>query len=330
MDRSFQTKLDQLSAGCDKRNSIFDVKIDSQRGATLTLSGRVLEASQVEALRRSFSGLDLNTDSIKILNRPQLPRRFVATNLTGVYGQPTFGMPLSSELTFGTQLEVLEAQGPWSLTRQTDGYLGWVYNAYLSETTGDQSHLVLAPSVEVRREPALTADVITRLVSGTAVGVGEARGEWVCVSANVSGWVPKSALRAIKDIPISVDEKRKLVMEDAHRMIGTPYLWGGVSGNGIDCSGFARLLHRWVGVEIPRDADMQSGAARAVEEPFQIGDLLFFGEGDSDREVSHVGVSLGGWRMIHSSRSHNGVYIDDVRERRSLMDIYLGAGSFLR
>ena len=113
-------------------------------------------------------------------------------------------------------------------------------------------------------------------------------------------------------------------------MIGVPYLWGGISGNGIDCSGFARLLHKWVGVEIPRDADMQHATAQSVEPPFEAGDLLFFRESGSERQITHVGVSLGGWNMIHSSRRRNGVYMDDVQQREPLKQIFVSAGSFLR
>ena len=113
-------------------------------------------------------------------------------------------------------------------------------------------------------------------------------------------------------------------------MIGIPYLWGGTSGNGIDCSGFARLLHRWVGVEIPRDADMQCDAAKPVESPYEVGDLFFFGEGESKRDITHVGISLGGWKMIHSSRTRNGVDVDNIQEAKSLKDIFVSAGSFLR
>ena len=112
-------------------------------------------------------------------------------------------------------------------------------------------------------------------------------------------------------------------------MIGVPYLWGGTSGNGIDCSGFSRLLHRWVGVSIPRDADMQHAAAKPVEPPFEAGDLLFFSAKDSDRKITHVGMSLGGWTMIHASRGNNGVYIDDVQQSKALMDGFISAGSFL-
>jgi len=61
-----------------------------------------------------------------------------------------------------------------------------------------------------------------------------------------------------------------------------------------------------------------------------VGDLLFFREGGSERRITHVGISLGGWTMIHSSRGRNGVYIDDVQEREALRQIFVSAGSFLR
>ncbi len=330
MISTIHNKLDVLASKCDARVSIFDIKINKLAEETLTLTGRVLEASQVDELRRLFSDLKLETDAIKILSLPNLPRLSVVTNLTGLYERPTFGMPLSSELYFGTELEVLEEQDRWIFTRQKDGFLGWVYKSYLGERAHEGKHLVLAACVEVHSEANPTSETLTRLVSGTGVTVAEKHGEWTLVIANKKGWVPSSALRAVDDIPQSIEAKRKMLVEDSARMIGVPYLWGGTSGNGIDCSGFARLLHRWIGVEIPRDADMQCAAARPVEQPFEIGDLFFFGEGDSERHVTHVGISLGGWKMIHSSRSHNGVYIDDVQQTESLHEIYMHAGSFLR
>jgi cell wall-associated NlpC family hydrolase len=61
-----------------------------------------------------------------------------------------------------------------------------------------------------------------------------------------------------------------------------------------------------------------------------VGDLFFFAESDSKRHITHVGISLGGWKMIHSSRSNNGVYMDDLQQRKPLMDNLVSAGSFLR
>jgi cell wall-associated NlpC family hydrolase len=239
-------------------------------------------------------------------------------------------MTLSSELCYGTDLEVLDEQGNWVFTRQKDGYLGWAYRRYTGEGIAPEAtHLVLAPAIELREGPDQASGVLTRLVSGTGVGVEETRGNWSLVKASKTGWIPSSSLRALADIPQSIEAKRQTITNDAKRMIGIPYLWGGTSGNGIDCSGFARLLHRWVGVDIPRDADMQHAAAKPIEPPFEIGDLLFFSEDDSQRGITHVGISLGGWTMIHSSRGNNGVYIDDLQERKSLMDIFVSAGRLL-
>jgi gamma-D-glutamyl-L-lysine dipeptidyl-peptidase len=107
-------------------------------------------------------------------------------------------------------------------------------------------------------------------------------------------------------------------------------LWGGCSANGIDCSGLAQLLHRWIGLTLPRDADMQYAAGKPVEPPFAVGDLLFFGEQGEQRRITHVGISLDGWRIMHSSRRRNGVQVDDVQAVDGLRDSFLCAATFLR
>jgi len=326
-----QNILDDFKKSVDSRTALFDIKIDSAINGTLNLSGRVLDGSQLDDLPRLFPTHKLNTASIRILNAEAHERVHVATNLTGLYEKPTFGMPLSSELCFGTDLEVLENQGNWVFIRQTDGYLGWAYRPYLGEGFAPApTHLVLAPAIEVRAEPNETSAVLTRLVSGTGVVVEETSDGWSRVQANESGWVQSLHLLSINDLPKTLEEKRAAIIRDSQRMTGIPYLWGGTSGNGIDCSGFAQLLHRWVGVDIPRDADMQCNAAKPIEPPYEVGDLFFFAEDNGRRNITHVGIGLGGRKMIHSSRRRNGVYVDDVQEVKFLKDIFASAGSFLR
>jgi|SRR5688572_1485305 len=335
MRDSIQKVLDELTTQSDDRIHVFDIQIERFSDSTLSLSGKLLEESQLAALKEllsiQFADLSLDTASIRVLNTETHEQVHVATNLTGLYEKPTFGMPLLSELYYGTELEVLDEEKRWVFTRQSDGYLGWAYRPYLSEgPTLEATHLILSPSTEMRAEPSETSEVITRLVSGSGVTLAGTFDGWSRVAANKSGWIPSSHLRPLTEMPKSLENKRKTLIEDSRRMIGVPYLWGGTSGNGIDCSGFVRLLHRWIGVDIPRDADLQHKAAFPVEPPYEIGDLFFFAEGNSERKITHVGISLGGWKMIHSSRSRNGVYIDDVQEVNFLKEIFFSAGSFLR
>jgi gamma-D-glutamyl-L-lysine dipeptidyl-peptidase len=326
-----QSTLDDYVKQSDTRTSVFEVEIQGLKNKTLTLGGRLLDESQLDDLARLFPHLKLDTSTIRVLSRESPGHFHVATNLTGLYERPTFSVPLSSELYYGTKLEILEEEKNWVFARQRDGYLGWVYRPYLKEGTAPKStHLVTVPAMELRAEPSRSGEITTRIVSGTAVVEEESRDGWSCVAANRSGWMPSAYLRSLAELPTSIEKQRETILQDARRMIGTPYLWGGTSGNGIDCSGFTRLLHRWVGIGIPRDADMQQAAAKPVEPPFEAGDLLFFTEKDSHRKITHVGVSLGGWTMIHASRGNNGIYIDDVQQRESLMNNFVSAGSFLR
>ena len=328
---NIQSTLDRLALQNDQRTSVFDIEIVRLQNSSLTLSGRLLHESQLEALRSHFSTMKLDTGSIRILRRGDVSRMHVSTNLTGLFDRPTLHLPLSSQLCYGTEVEILDEEAKWVFTRQNDGYLGWIYKAHLSEgTASPATHLVTAPACELRALPEVESEILTRVVSGAGIVVEEIRGEWAKVIANRTGWMAVSFLRAVDDLPQTSEEKRKTLIEDSSRMIGVPYVWGGISGNGIDCSGLTRLLHKWVGLDLPRDADMQHAAANPVEPPFEIGDLLFFREVGKERPVTHVGISLGGWRMIHSSQGRNGVYVDDVQESPSLKAIFVSAGSFLR
>lgn len=328
---TIRSTLDKLASESDSRISVFDIEIVRLQNSSLTLSGRLLSQSQLDELSQHFSKWKLDASAVRILDRPDLPRMHVATNLTGLYEKPTFSMPLSSELCYGTELEILDELGNWVFARQKDGYLGWVYKPYLTEgSAAPATHLVLVSSYGLRTQPDRESDIVTRVMGGTAVRVEQSNGEWTKVAANQAGWMPSVFLRAIDALPKSLEEKRKALVKDSARMTGVPYLWGGASSNGIDCSGFVRLLHQWVGVQIPRDADLQHAAARPVEPPFEIGDLLFFGENGGDRRITHVGMSLGGWEMIHSSRLRNGVYKDDAQNSESLKQNFVNAGSFLR
>jgi cell wall-associated NlpC family hydrolase len=144
-----------------------------------------------------------------------------------------------------------------------------------------------------------------------------------------AGWVPVSHLRSLNELPQDENGRRQQLVNDSAPFVGVQYLWGGCTAQGIDCSGLVQTLHRLAGIDILRDADMQLDAGTAVEPPFKAGDLLFFGSKGSQRKITHVAMSLGGWKVIHSSGPRNGVYEDDVQAVSWLRDKFMGACTYL-
>jgi cell wall-associated NlpC family hydrolase len=143
------------------------------------------------------------------------------------------------------------------------------------------------------------------------------------------GWVLSNSLRSLARFPHPPDIARRQMIADARQLTGVYYLWGGNAAFGTDCSGLSSLVHRLSGYAIPRDARLQFPAGRPVEPPFSPGDLLFFRSDSDPGRIAHVGISTGGWRMIHSSRSRNGVYEEDVKANENLQKTFAGARSFL-
>lgn len=325
---------DNASRFSDRRLQLFDVNSASLDGNRLVLQGRVLDQATLHALQHSFAErfpeLVVDYSQVRVLRQAVPCLLQVVTNLTSVHAEPSWLAEMLSQCTFGTSLEILEEQGRWVFVRQADGYLGWMYRPYLTDhPTPAPTYIVASPMTEIYAEPDAKSTLRSRLVGGTLVQVVSTRSAWAEIDANTWGWAQLTDLRALDHLPNARDMRRQAILNDSATMIGVPYLWGGTSVNGIDCSGLAQLLHRWIGITIPRDADLQFHAGRKIEPPFQPGDLLFFGENGEKRSITHVGISVGEWRIVHSSRSRNGVYHDDVQEVENLRSSFLGAASYL-
>ena len=297
------------------------------------LSGTVLDdetlSTVVRGLATRIPGVRFDASAIHVLRSATPQMLTVSTNLTSLHIAPSFLAEMSSQLLIGTELEVLMQEDAWVFTRQDDGYLGWTYRPYLGpEPQAEATHFVSAPLSLLLSAANSNAPLASRVLGGTAVRVAAYEDGWaqLILAGGQSGWILASDLRSLDALPATEPARREQIVQDSFRFVGVPYLWGGGSAFGIDCSAFVRLLHRLSGVTLPRDSYMQFDAGQPIEPPGQPGDLLFFGNG---LRVTHVALSLGEWRIIHSSRARNGVYEDDVQAVPHLIESFMGAKTFL-
>jgi SH3-like domain-containing protein len=344
----------------DRRLAVFNLEFSQMVDGQIRLTGKVLEKGMLDELQvelaREFPDVTVDVSAVAVMRQIQPKVLTTATSLVSTHARPSWDSETENELVYGMTVEILEEEDNWVYTRQTlDGYLAWAYKPYLSEQPAyDPTHMVTAPVAVLRQSPIRTALPTDRLMIGTEIHVETVDGEWAYIPAHMEatppamrgGWVRTNALTSFEDIPIGLEERRRAILGYAFDLVGVPYLWGGTTAHGIDCSGFARLLHHLVGVPTPRDADMQFHSGRPIPcpipnrqvqqdtpvelSPYRPGDMIFYASDEPGADnITHVSISLGGWEVIHSSRSRNGVQVDDIRRVPHLSKSFFGGVSYL-
>jgi gamma-D-glutamyl-L-lysine dipeptidyl-peptidase len=165
----------------------------------------------------------------------------------------------------------------------------------------------------IRAEPSDDAEQVTQALRGEPLRVEERRDGWarVLTAYDYPGWVREEALEEGKGSLPSGDGGDPVSV--ARTYLGTPYLWGGMTERGIDCSGLVHMAYRRLGRLVPRDADQQEDAGVEVGEPAP-GDLVTYG----DEAADHIAFWLGEGRILHSTGRDGGIGVVEEDEPASL------------
>lgn len=258
----------------------------------------------------------------------------VVVPVANMYSKPTEKSDVVSQAMYGNNVKLLEARGEWSRIQTADRYRGWTPSRHLRTILTGDGYATAGPTVQVesifaniyaepdvtKHKPVITVPFETKLElapeksgeKGKASNPDPPRWLQVRLPGQTNAWIQSGDVVADPK-PLTIPESIEL----GKRFLGFPYLWGGRSSFGFDCSGFTQMLVRSRGIIMPRDADLQaawSGVQPVERADLQPGDLLFFGS--SMKNITHTGMYIGDGQFIHDTTySHPVVQISRLDDQ---------------
>lgn len=228
-------------------------------------------------------------------------------SLIPVRSEPSERSEMVTQILYGEHFEIIEYLPGWChVVMAFDGYRGWIDQKMMTPVTDRQCE-------KIEKSPfAVTTDIFT------PVEISKDQSILLVAGSTLPMWKPYMKEFAVDGTNYTmqghvshgnVKEPRELIIAQALKYFNAPYLWGGRSPMGIDCSGLTQVIYKMAGIVLPRDASQQvlQGSALSFVEETQPGDLAFFD--DEEGKIIHVGIIWKQNKIIHASGK---VRIDNV------------------
>ncbi len=204
----------------------------------------------------------------------------------------------------------------------------------------------VAPQTLVRVSIDSGSRLLSKVPSGTYIAIIADAGTHygVLMANNTVGWTPKTNIELMdyktqvtapntgdsdassssesetyqSDTGGALDPRVEGILREAFTYLGVPYVWGGTSRNGLDCSAFVRACFRTQGIDLPRHSGDQIVRGRAISDDLRAGDRLYFDCSSRHSGIDHTGIYLGRGLFIHASGSHGKVVVESLNKPKYL------------
>ena len=323
----------------DKRTALFNIEV-LKGPSSFTLVGESNLPAAIDSLKSALREKDIQiADEVVLLPAKDLEGKIqgiINVSVANLRSEPKHSAELATQATLGTPVKVLKKEGSWYLIQTPDLYLSWVDAGGLQLMTEQEfttwkktDKIIYTQTYGHAFETTEATSRISDLVAGDVLQLLGTDGDYHKVQFP-DGRIAFVATEESQDYQSWTDAlvtDAEALITTSKTLMGVPYLWGGTSTKGVDCSGFTKTIYFLNGMVIPRDASQQVHTGKAVDsvanfENLEKGDLLFFGRKATDssaEKVVHVGMWIGDNQFIHSS---NMVRISSVDPSDSNYDEY--------
>ena len=228
-----------------------------------------------------------------------------------------------TKLDNGVQVEVLSTVDSGWYQISYEEITGYVSGEYLTVDEAEAASLpqerapvyvrITADSLNIRSAPGTDQEKVGKLSAGRIVEtLEELEDGWYRIE---EGYISAEFTEVVDPSELVQSSKGQEIVNYAMQFLGYPYVYGGSSPRGFDCSGFTSYIYKQFGYSLNRTASDQLDNGTSVSRSeLQPGDLVMFKKGSSSRRASHVGIYIGNNQFIHSSTSRVGVIISGMDE----------------
>ncbi len=319
----YQSEIDSISSVIvpDQRIGLCNVRAVSSDNRTVIIKGETTSSIAKEAIINTL-GKSVNQliDSVIILPdtvNNKLYSALVTLSVINLRKEPDHASEMVSQSIMGTPVQILKEDRWWYLIQTPDRYIAWTEKSSIEPMTKEQmtqwrnSNRIIFTGRNgwILDGPSVDSGVIGDIVAGCIVVRTGIKSAYVRVLLpdGREGYINEKDVSEFNTFRNRSEPDGDDIVSSAESLLGIPYLWGGSSVKGVDCSGFVQTVFFMNGLVMMRDASLQALHGRKIDisrgfDNLSKGDLLFFGTGQQGSpRVTHVAIYIGDNEYINSS-----------------------------